>query len=365
MADARPDGGGEPCGDIGFAISNIDCANIPAPVGDFRPGQTVTIFTDSVASCPQGLSCDVIAQHDGTMVMVASAEKVEIKQTGRVVVEGERPLVLVAHDEVLVNGVLLVNPRPITDASFCAEGRGQSANPTLYEQGPGGGGGGFGTAGGNGGSDSQTGSLAGGASNGAGSLVPLRGGCPGGGGGGAEDGGSEGAGGDGGGGGGALQIAAPRITVEGEIYAPGGGGLGAQSGPNGPGCGDAGGGGGGSGGALLLEANTVQLRTESIVAAGGGGGGAGCNTGDEKPNRDGDLGLTDGAEGAGGTVFDNAGEGGDGAGSNGPAQHGDGSEFAGSGGGGGGFGRIRINAASATLDGTIIGPHTQAAPAIR
>ena len=129
--------------------------------------------------------------------------------------------------------------------------------------------------------------------NGLAELMPLRGGCAG------------GAGGDNvlrlAPGGGALQVSAfGKLTVSSVVTAPGRGGMG------GPGnvLKAIAGNGGGSGGAILLEARTIDLTSSASVTANGGGGGEGGDvvnaTGN--PGSAGTTTLTPAAGGSGGSA---------------------------------------------------------------
>jgi hypothetical protein len=86
--------------------------------------------------------------------------------------------------------------------------------------------------------------------------------------------------GAGGGGGGGLQLAANRlfrVGSQGKVLANGGGGLaGCVSYPNSGNYGG-GGGGGGAGGGIYVEASTLVVERGGVVAANGGGGGGGSN----------------------------------------------------------------------------------------
>lgn len=142
---------------------------------------------------------------------------------------------------------------------------GQPKTSELYYI-PGPGGAGFGAAGGVGGNGKDAGFEKGGSAGvvyGNGTLVPLLGGS----------GGAGIRGASGGGGGGAFQLVAGKKVVIGDgtnaggINAGGCGGVGGSMG--GPG------GGGGSGGAVLIEAPSFDLRPNGVVAANGGSGGVG------------------------------------------------------------------------------------------
>ena len=161
---------------------------------------------------------------------------------------GNRPLVVVALDSVIIQGVLRA-----TGSSSDGNGGGYSGDFGKPGAGPGGGRTTSGELGGGGGGHCGIGgaALIGGKSYGSAANTPLVGG-------------SAGGGGYGGGfGGGAVQIAAGtsiEVSGPGAIDASGAGG-------------EPGGGGGGAGGAILLEAPTVSVF--GALAANGGGGGSG------------------------------------------------------------------------------------------
>ncbi len=170
-------------------------------------------------------------------------------------------------------------------------------------------------------------------------------------GGGGGGGGPGGGGGDGGGGGGAVQLVSNTsitISATGGINAGGcGGGLGAGGGSDG-------GGGAGAGGTILLEAPTIDLDG-SLAVNGGGGGGSGGSPGTNGSNGALDrLPAPGGAAGAGGGGGAIGGTGAAGAGPNG----GTGNDAGRDSGGGGGIGRIRLNArAIDVLDPTKLSPN--------
>jgi len=201
----------------------------------------------------------------------------------------------------------------------------------------GGGGGAYaGTGGGGGGGGG--GGAAGGTAFGEATIMILRGG--GGGGGGGNNGGR------GGNGGGAIQLAANGpigFSDAGRINA---GGCGGQSGED-----QRAAGGGGAGGAILLEAPTITLAADAVVAVNGGGGGGGDRPSEGAQN--GQDGLVSSTRATGGNPGNNGGRGGDGAGDSVlGGDGGSGSANMNGGGGGGGGGWIRINtlAGAATID---------------
>ncbi len=214
------------------------------------------------------------------------------------------------------------------NATGCAPG-GPGTNGMLDT---GGAGGGMATSGGNGGTSGTApgGTIAADLSTCAPeSLVPLGGG----------GGGGHALGGNGGGGGGALQITSYgtlRLSSTAVVTAVGAGGQGTL-------FANGGGGGAGAGGALLLEAPTVEVLGAAVSTAGGGGGG-GRVTG-----ANGEAGRADGMPALGGVGDGSTST--DGLGGNGainsvaalPGASNLAGMLDGTGGGGGGLGRIRIN----------------------
>lgn len=228
-----------------------------------------------------------------------------LRITGDVIVrvEGSRPAVIAVQDAVHLEGGTV---------QVAAGGWTGGVRTTSNPRGGGPGGGGYSTrtfgGGGEGGAYCTLGGLGAEMSSGAGRtygaapLVYLQGG---------SGGGSPGGGvaGDGGNGGGALQL------VSGTLIEVGPAAMVTVAGSNGAGPSE--GGGGGSGGALLLEAPEVRIRGE--ISADGGLGGV-----FETPGATRDMDAEDGRTEAG--VY---------------------SDY---GGGGGGYGRIRINSSDGTAD---------------
>lgn len=282
---------------------------------------------------------------------------------------GTRALVLVADGPVEIHGILDVSAGhcAITaDGLDCAGpggGRGGSAATAPAGCSPGqpgaaftavaggSGGGGFGSPGGGGGAGGS--SVPGGVGgSGVGcpgpTLDPFQGGS----------GGSTG-GGLGGGGGGAVQVTSytsialvsSTIVNSSGVWAGGGRGGGGAPGGSGPIAGS----GGGAGGAILLEAPTIDVRPGVVLAANGGGGGAGALTVDGQPGQFGSspavggAGSSGAAGGAGAARNANAVDGAPGANMQQSSPAG--------GGGGGGIGRIRINAITLKLaDQAVLSP---------
>ncbi|HEU5059466.1 MAG TPA: hypothetical protein VFU21_23190 [Kofleriaceae bacterium] len=243
-------------------------------------------------------------------------------------VQGTRAIAFASWGDVRIQGTLRVVAGRSEEVEEDCWGR--SSDPVGNDDDiPGPGGGSFASFGGNGGSITG---VAGGAGHAGGdlvggeTLVPLRGGCP---------GGSDGIGGQGIGGG-ALQIASRTlVTVPGAIGANGGGGCVSS--------------GGGSGGAILLEAPLVTVAG-GLFANGGGGGCGGFDCGESGTNSTTPAPGNDiCAEAVGGN-----GAAGDSEATDGTSDTNTAGQVDRAGGGGGGFGRIRIN----TLDGTVTGAST-------
>jgi hypothetical protein len=315
----------------------------------------------------------VVPQTDAPELCVISVAAFRIREGAAMSVFGSRPLVVMATDEVRIDGILDLSAtggesgpggfRGGTGGGAVELwngggpfGGGVGGHEGAFDDG-GGGGGGFCGGGGDGG-DGGFGGRASGGTGGATvmpawQLSPLFGGSGGGRGRGAF--GSSGSNaGFGGAGGGALQISTPtRIRLGGRILAGGGGGL--------PGRNLFGstqnwgsGGGGGSGGAVLLEAPEVSFDGGAVVAAGGGGGGGG-GASDGEAGEDGRAAGLGRARGGAGDDVRGA-NGGNGSASTNPAGR-NGSDNltdnGNGGGGGGGAGCVLVRTLDATVGGTI------------
>lgn len=280
----------------------------------------------------------------GSAYCVIAGTTIDVETT---LVTGSRPLVLLATEEIRVDGALDISARgggaqraPGGDpAGGCNGGipAGGGQNPETR----GGAGGSFGGVGGRGGvRNGNDYSATSGVPGAAIALSPpttLRGGCRG------QNGG---AGAPGGFGGGAVYLVSlERIAVTGSINASGAGGSGGGV--------RRGGAGGGSGGMIGLDAPAVSV-TGTVFADGGGGGegGGGQNPGEagddptgRAPAAGGSLlvGGSDGGSGSFGTVVD---------GGNALRQN----NTESGGGGGGGAGAIWIHATMPSLSGTISPP---------
>jgi hypothetical protein len=325
--DTDTDGADEGVGGLPFVPSNLEGLDLDGLDGDLVfDGTTCDTgmlnFEMGEAGCTSDDSSYEyfeLEQSDGSLVGVFAARNIRVEQAIDVRAQGSLPIALVATGEVTIAGVVDGGPSLMTNGMSGGFDSPDVTDSSHEGRGPGGGEAGSGNHGGGGGSYCGEGGQGGNGENrgdvyGNAPIVPLIGG-------------SSGGNIFSGGGGGALQIVAGEkiwITGSGAISVPGGGG---QNG------------GGGSGGAVLLEAPSVVI--DGVVAANGGGGGGGGS-------EDGRNGLI-GDQPAGG-AYDpdsphnaggNGGAGDDPDGENGlcddPPCYIPGS-------GGGGAGRIRINA---------------------
>lgn len=318
-----------PDGCFGSGMTAI-CPNTPLAGDVVIANQTALDTTASPACIPYHLPSGV----PDSAYCVIGASKITVATTGRWLVGGSRPLVLLAT-QITIDGLIDV-------ASHRNGQTGPDANPAACIAGSvpgndvGGPGGSFGTAGGSGGASEDAPRAL------AGAAVPkplaLRGGCNG-------TAGNGNTGGGGGLGGGAVHLIAAQLTIGGTINASGEAGDGAGL--------SAGGGGGGSGGMIVLEGAQIVVGAAARIFANGGGGGeggGGSNGGDD--GVDSTAPATIGLGGAGNASA--GGDGGDGAAGTTPAvTGGDGSDSGG--GGGGGAGVIRV-IPSQTLGGSISPP---------
>ncbi|MBN2340397.1 MAG: hypothetical protein JXX29_24310 [Deltaproteobacteria bacterium] len=336
-----------------FQISNVpDELQVPVTPSDLRfegsdCEHVAQINTDDcTARCidEESFHCQVSTQSDNTEIAVVYCEELYVAQNVHVELLGQRPLVLIATNNISIDGSLVALDAIDRDDGILGGFSAASGTNPAEGNGPGGGeeslgssgsgGGAYCGAGGDGGvdEDSSYDNGLGGAPYGNAEIVPLQGGSSGG----------KGFPGSAGAGGGALQLVSARtlrIGSLGVINLPGNGG-GANSGH-----------GGGSGGAVLLEATNVMI--EGVVAANGGGGGAGALYGDGLPGQaDSDAAL--------GGRNDDAAAGGEGSSASavsGSAGQNDEDTYNGAGGGGGGAGWIRINTQSGTFAGNgVISP---------
>lgn len=276
-----------------------------------------------------------VPQSGGPDVMVIQARTITITSNVRVL--GDRPLILVATDTIIVDSTLdgsanLAVPGPGGGGPKQGMGAGRDSLRGVGIRDTGASGASYGTAGGAGGAVDAT----------AGPLPPAVYGGPT-----LLAGGSGGGNGMpaacnsvGGGGGGGIQLsAAVSITITGAIHVGGGGGQ------RGVSCGGEGssGGGGGSGGMVYLQA--PMLLGSGALGGNGGGGGAGAGpTGGAVGSSGGNATVSTGGT-AGVNADVDGGDGGVGAngtnpGATAPTQIDNGSAGDNAGGGGGGVGRI-------------------------
>jgi len=348
--------GNLPSGTVPAAPGEFTASNLPEDLGilvdeDFiingeTCGNEARLNTDTGAiDCSNSgampsYQFKIVEQADSSEVGVFAGKNILVAPSVTIIVEGQRPLVLLAPGNVQINGTIKAISDSIRAYTGNAGGFSAPDGEQVRGQGPGGGsgtstdagGGGFCGKGGKGGG--ATGA-AGGVAYSNEELVPLIGG---------SSGGNGALGGFGGAGGGAVQvIAGGKLTLSatGVIHVGGGGG-----GWNG--------GGGGSGGAILLEGNEITIA--GTLAANGGGGGEGDATaGDNGLNASPDA--IPAPSGTGSATTDDDG----GVGSAGDVL--DGSPGgAVSGGGGGGAGRIRLNSRSGTAQLTgVLSPAAESA----
>jgi len=305
----------------------------------------------------------VVAMRDGGEACVLSVGSFRLRAGGFMQVGGQRPLIIVANDEIRIEGVIDVSARG-DQAGPAGEPGGRTVSGAADGEGPGGGitgvhegdfddGGGGGGGGCGGGGDGGQGGEGAGGEGGSpfldgNDLQPLFGGSGGGRGRGAIRAGGFSNAGEGGAGGGALQLtAANRIVIGGGVVAGGGGG---QPGRN---NGDAGtnwgsGGGGGAGGNVIVEAPEIEVGGGLSVVGGGGGGGSssGGSGGAGQDGLDGATAQPSGGD-SGGSQYGSPG--GDGAGLATVGGEGGGSntaDFANGGGGGGGAGCVVVRSSS-------------------
>jgi hypothetical protein len=331
---ATGDGGPTDSEAIDFVPSNVDLSKV-----DFTGVEDVVISKDQTLRTDNGgllggtgnYTYRELTQVNGPKLGVFAVKSLTIESGATVTAVGADALVVVALDTIVIDGRLFGN-------SQTADGR---IGPGAVDQNDAGNSAGSGAGGGSAGSDSTSAAGAGycgtggaGASSsgdpaqgggmwGTEEIVPLVPGSNGGSGG-------VGAGGDGGG---AIQLVAGiSISVSGVVHVGGKGGWNA-------GVYDATGSlsqqasGGGSGGSILIEAPTVDIR--GTLAANGGGGGGNVPGADATP----DIQEADG--GAGDEGHAPGGNGSSASGLNG--EDGTSLQNATSGGGGGAAGRIRIN----------------------
>jgi hypothetical protein len=342
----------QPSNDLGAYLE--DAANGPEVVIEDLSGEP-TVVNTSTGTITLGDGTEVLvpselvpAQPGGVSIRVFTVRSFRVTRCTELSTSPSAPaLAIVADGDVEIS--CHVRPRSgAFDATGCRGGPAVATTDNGNDQGPhaGAGGGGFGSPGGSGGTSGGEPGGTGGGTSGEVTLEPLRGGCPGG-----RDSTAPGSNP-----GGAIQIVsrtAIRLsktsTTVGILDAGGSLGLGFAGALSAVSWG------GGSGGAILLEAPTVDLVEGAAVVANGGGGGAShCAS-------NGVSGLVAVTQAAGGTCPDDVGEGGYGGALDDTfLLRGDnaGVGFS-SGGGGGGVGRIRINTVIGgftAADGSVVSP---------
>jgi hypothetical protein len=370
------------CADAACAI--LEPTNLPADVCESPAGEDFIIGAAQVRFIDTDTDprCEVVAQggSQSPQICMIRGDLVQIARGGSIRAGGSRALALVAHETLILDGVIDLSaagpvPGPGTPTGNLGEGEGGGGGDETDPPNQGGGGGGHGGNGGDGSSFQQVGGGGGGgAAFGNAEISPLRGGAPGGGNGTAA---ADPRHAEGGGGGGALQLVAcgervissgdgpfPSALIIGEhAFLNAGGGGGDGGGGSAAAISPGGGGGGGSGGAVLIEAPSVAVL--GVVAANGGGGGGGGARGDGATEgaagQAGADGLASAAQAAGGVGADGS-DGGDGGSGQGAEPGATGANAGG--GGGGAAGRIRINTRTDPLlsDG-ILSPSPSTGPA--
>ncbi len=338
---------------LGFTPSNVVLGSLDfTGVGDVIISANHTIQTDDGGMLPSdnagAYQYTELTQQSGPKLGVFTVKSLTIMAGATAVAQGADALVIVAIDQITVQGNLYGNSQ-FQNGGRIGPGAVDLAKPNSNGVGLGGGGGATGdrSAGGGGfcgkgggGATLLTGPALGGVSYGTAALSPLLVGSSGG------DGalaGAESASG------GAIQLVAGNsITVSGVIHVGGkGGGAGAmyQPGSSQEAAG------GGSGGAILLESQVVTVTgTLAANGAGGGQGNTGARGADATPDLNVAMGGNDGmsgsvgGNGSAGNVINAT------AGLVAPATT--------AGGGGGGAGWIRINTLSgmAMLMGGMLSP---------
>jgi len=280
---------------------------------DWKITSDTTIDTGALTISPAAPS-GVVFVADGSFAVLALNKLTlgnDASSSTKVRVIGSRPLVIVAGDSIIINGVLDGGGQggqagPAGGAAGIGSGAGGAGAPGTANA-TGGAGGGYGTSGGAGGARPTTGGGSnagpvGGVTYGSPILTTLVGGS--GGGNGVSTSGNTIFCGDsspgGGAGGGAIQLSA-RVSVSVATYHSSffgaiGGIVSVSGGAGAGGCGastrTASGAGGGSGGAVLVEAPSVVIS--GVLGASGGGGGSGGHQ---------NFGTVNGSDGRDGLVY--------------------------------------------------------------
>ncbi len=327
-----------PVKSLGFDISNVSAlpttGGTPGDITVVSGSCTIDTAAGTFGCAPKNsFAYGQVVESGGGKLGVFVMHSLLVKEAAHLLVRGNLPLVIVATDNVVIEGELTAAPAPRGIYAFAGGAPpaplhatlggghgGGGEQPVLFY---GAGGAGYCALGGAGGTGAKVPVGAhGGATYGTANLIPLLGGSSGG----ATQAGA---------GGGAIQISARLLVgvgLKGVINAGGGGGQGNS--------------GGGSGGSILLEAPIVTIAGHLSANGGGGGGtaagGTGGDTGTPSPggaNGGGAGGASEHPAGSPGSAYDAKAGGGE----------------AGSGGGGGAAGRIRVNTgvANMTINGII------------
>ena len=303
-----------------------------------EPMNTLTIAGSTVIDTDAAGECLHVTTTQNTKVCVIAAQSITISAAGTLHPLGTRPIVLVAAQQISVDGAIDVSGLATVAAAGSNPGTCATTNNGVI------------AGGGAGGSFGHIGARGGSGNGGIGGIPApvspplIRGGCPGG----LGADGTGGVGGSrGGSGGGAVDlIAGTSITIAGTINASGDGGLGGMGATKG------GGGGGGSGGLIAIDAPSFALFGTLMANGGGGGGGAG---GAGPPSSGGRAMFSSPTQGGlGGSGLAAGGEGG---GTLDASPGIDGMNGTGGGGGGGG-GVVLITAPNPTLSGTVSPPRS-------
>lgn len=321
------------CNDVAPSNGLAQYLDMTAGQPDLSLGTVATVNTDDGTIQVDG--GPVVALSATVTQAAAPAIRVFVVKSltaAKVTVTGKNALAIVSNGDIKIDGTFAASAVSNTPGAggfndgSCVGGVGGTVNGGAIG---GNGGGGFGNPGGTGGTAiNSNGTATGGASGavtGNATLIPLRGGC---------NSGTAGASLFGGGGGAIQLVSRTKISISGVLAANG-----------------ASASGGGSGGGILLEAPVVEV-TGNVVANGGAGAG-GCLL--PKAGEDGRL---DAIPATGGLACDpsDGGNGGNGAAGTTFATKGISLNLAGTGintvfagHGGGGAGRIRVNAAAGGL----------------
>ena len=239
--------------DDGSCRATIVPKFLPTICDERAPGE---VALASFNTTSQGENCtDIVVQPSGPELCVIHGSTLTIPSGEAIGFSGGRAVVLVADDDLIVEGTIDVSANRASNGP----GGGLIISGIAATATAGGGGAGFGAAGGAGGTAVNGGAGAGGSAVDTTAIFQ----------GGARAGGDVG----GGGGGGAVMLVSCRgtVRVSGLIDAGGGGGVGGAS--NGPNV-LLGGIGGGSGGLIVIQATAIEISGQVFANGGGGGGGA-------------------------------------------------------------------------------------------